>query len=152
MKIPGRVGYQCSNFYRQLVRDGEIKDENYEVNSDGKLVFRLRNSAGKNMEKRKRAGTSTSKSRKRARQESSSDEEAEEEEKGEVLPVGESGWSERKDYIDPMTMMPVQTPAISPYGHVMGYDSWVKVLNRNPKNTCPFTKKVGLERRIEGRN
>ena len=43
-----------------------------------------------------------------------------------------------------MTMMPVQTPAISPYGHVMGYDSWVKVLNRDPKNTCPFTKKVGF--------
>ena len=43
-----------------------------------------------------------------------------------------------------MTMMPVQTPAISPYGHVMGYDSWVKVLNRSPKNTCPFTKKVGF--------
>ncbi|CBK22520.2 uncharacterized protein [Blastocystis hominis] len=40
-----------------------------------------------------------------------------------------------------MTMMPVVKPAISPYGHVMGYDSWVKVLNRNPKNTCPFTKK-----------
>ena len=42
-----------------------------------------------------------------------------------------------------MTMMPVEKPAISPYGHVMGYDSWVKLLNRNPKNTCPFTKKVG---------
>ena len=49
-------------------------------------------------------------------------------------------------------MNPVVKPAISPYGHVMGlllfgwirsrYDSWVRVLNRNPKNTCPFTKKV----------
>lgn len=44
-----------------------------------------------------------------------------------------------------MTMMPVVKPAISPYGHVMGYDSWVKVLSKNPKNTCPFTKKVGVE-------
>lgn len=92
MKIPGRVGYQCSNFYRQLVRDGEIKDENYEVNSDGKLVFRLRNSTGKNVEKKKRGAASTSKARKRARRESSGDEdEMEEEEKGEVLPVGRSG-------------------------------------------------------------
>ncbi len=51
-----------------------------------------------------------------------------------------------------MTMMPVVKPAISPYGHVMGfewkcgmmssYDSWVKILNKEPKNTCPFTKKV----------
>ena len=51
-----------------------------------------------------------------------------------------------------MTMMPVVKPAISPYGHVMGYDSWVKVLNRSPKNTCPFTKKVGLGKAVEGRN
>ena len=43
-----------------------------------------------------------------------------------------------------MTMMPVVKPAISPYGHVMGYDSWVKVLSKNPKNTCPFTKKVSV--------
>ena len=57
-----------------------------------------------------------------------------------------------KDLIDPMTMMPVVKPAISPYGHVMGYDSWVKVLNRNPKNTCPFTKKVGVREGVEGRN
>ena len=48
-----------------------------------------------------------------------------------------------------MTMMPVQKPAISAYGHVMGYDSWVKVLNRDPKNTCPFTKKVGKSRMVE---
>ena len=35
-------------------------------------------------------------------------------------------------------------PTISPYGHVLGYDTWMKVLNRDPKNTCPFTKQVGL--------
>jgi hypothetical protein len=34
--IPGRVGYQCSNFYRLLVKRGEIIDTNYEVN-DGKI-------------------------------------------------------------------------------------------------------------------
>ena len=53
-----------------------------------------------------------------------------------------------------MTMMPVVKPAISPYGDVMGcgwkggirrsYDSWVKILNKEPKNTCPFTKKVSV--------
>lgn len=97
MKIPGRVGYQCSNFYRQLVRDGEIKDENYEINSDGKLVFRLRSAAGKGTtEKKKRASTSTSKRSKHARVESATavveeEKTEEEEEKGEVLPVGEKG-------------------------------------------------------------
>ena len=41
-------------------------------------------------------------------------------------------------------MAEVVKPAISPYGHVLGYDSWVKLLNREPKNTCPFTKQVSV--------
>ena len=44
-----------------------------------------------------------------------------------------------------MTMAEVVRPAISPYGHVLGYDSWMKLLNREPKNTCPFTKQVGVK-------
>jgi hypothetical protein len=35
--IRGRVGYQCSNFYRSLVSEGKIKDDNYEMHPDGKL-------------------------------------------------------------------------------------------------------------------
>jgi hypothetical protein len=35
--IRGRLGYQCSNFYRQLVKDGRIKTERYEFLPDGKL-------------------------------------------------------------------------------------------------------------------
>ena len=27
--IPGRVGYQCSNYYRTLIKSGEVVDENY---------------------------------------------------------------------------------------------------------------------------
>lgn len=45
-------------------------------------------------------------------------------------------------FIDVMTMTEVVKPTISPYGHVLGYDSWMKLLNREPKNTCPFTKQV----------
>ena len=48
-----------------------------------------------------------------------------------------------------MTMEEVVKPAISPYGHVLGYDTWMKVLNREPKNTCPFTKKVKLDRTLD---
>ncbi len=47
MNIPGRVGYQCSNFYRQLIKDGEIKDSNYHVDKDGKLVFRFHDRNGR---------------------------------------------------------------------------------------------------------
>jgi hypothetical protein len=45
------------------------------------------------------------------------------------------------DFIDPITMAPVVCPALSPFGHVLGYDTWCKVLREEPKNTCPFTKK-----------
>jgi hypothetical protein len=39
MKIPGRVGYQCSNYYRQLIEQGKIKDENYVIDEKGKARF-----------------------------------------------------------------------------------------------------------------
>ena len=121
MNIPGRVGYQCSNFYRQLIKEGEIKDSNYTFDKSGKLVFKFKDKRGNSTLVRRGGG--------RRRQHSSDEyedyqdeyeremanggmEEEEEEEGGKdtILP----------DYIDPMTMMPVEKPAISPYGHVMG--------------------------------
>ena len=36
------MGYQCSNFYRQLIREGEIHDDNYMFDENGKLVFKFR--------------------------------------------------------------------------------------------------------------
>jgi len=38
--ITGRVGYQCSNFYRSLVKNGEIEDPNYII-ENGKLKFKF---------------------------------------------------------------------------------------------------------------
>ncbi|KAJ2639803.1 hypothetical protein GGF44_002642, partial [Coemansia sp. RSA 1694] len=49
------------------------------------------------------------------------------------------------DLIDPITLEPVSKPAISPFGHVMGYNSWVRCLMFPPegsqRNICPLTKK-----------
>ena len=59
MKIPGRVGYQCSNFYRQLIKEGKIHDDNYSFDSKGKLVFRFRDGEGENRSR----GSDTSRSR-----------------------------------------------------------------------------------------
>ena len=44
-------------------------------------------------------------------------------------------------WVDMMTGYPVQKPAMSPYGHVLGYATWCKIL-RTPatRNLCPFTK------------
>ncbi|KAG1047189.1 hypothetical protein G6F42_029112 [Rhizopus arrhizus] len=46
-------------------------------------------------------------------------------------------------FIDPITLYEVIKPAISTYGHVMGYDSWVRCLTNweGKKNICPLTKK-----------
>ncbi|ETO19539.1 hypothetical protein RFI_17691, partial [Reticulomyxa filosa] len=45
------------------------------------------------------------------------------------------------DFIDIMTGEIARQPTLSPYGHVLGYETWCKIL-RNPaaKDTCPFTK------------
>jgi hypothetical protein len=42
--IRGRVGYQCSNFYRQLIKDQKVEDDRYEILPDGKLRFRATSS------------------------------------------------------------------------------------------------------------
>ncbi|KAI9033857.1 hypothetical protein CLU79DRAFT_725861 [Phycomyces nitens] len=46
-------------------------------------------------------------------------------------------------FIDPITLEEVVKPALSKYGHVMGYDSWVRCLTswEGKRNTCPLTKK-----------
>ena len=41
-RIPGRVGYQCSNYYRTLVKNGVIKDSNYLVDEKGELRFNFK--------------------------------------------------------------------------------------------------------------
>ena len=64
MQIPGRVGYQCSNYYRQLIKEGKIHDDNYSFDSKGKLVFRFRDGEGKSTLVHKK-GKGESKPRKR---------------------------------------------------------------------------------------
>merc|ERR1712228_501031 len=40
--IPGRVGYICSNYWKKLIKDGAVKDENYVIASkNGKEVRRF---------------------------------------------------------------------------------------------------------------
>jgi len=40
--------------------------------------------------------------------------------------------------LDPITYTEMRRPALSPYGHVCDYDTWVRCLQADP--TCPFTK------------
>jgi hypothetical protein len=40
--IRGRVGYQCSNFYRQLIKEHKLVDDRYELLPNGDLRYRAR--------------------------------------------------------------------------------------------------------------
>ena len=44
------------------------------------------------------------------------------------------------DYVDPITLEKVEEPFLSPFGHVMDRKTWGRVLMREPRNICPFTK------------
>eukprot|EP00124_Ichthyophonus_hoferi_P005474 Ihof_evm1s803 gene=Ihof_evmTU1s803 len=43
MKIPGRVGYQCSNYYRSQIEKGKMKDPNYFLDEKGKARYLFKN-------------------------------------------------------------------------------------------------------------
>ncbi|KAI9477805.1 MAG: hypothetical protein EXX96DRAFT_568280 [Benjaminiella poitrasii] len=222
MKIPGRVGYQCSNFYRLLVETNEIQDPNYVLDEKGKAhylfdkktadgstekTFRTHSKHGtgrgsgipssssaststSTTTRRSRATTSTAdkkskKKKRKTRSWDSDDDDSEddfedynddsgtftlstrssrrtrarlettvinddtnnnnEEEEDEI----EESEDERDPenplpgFVDPITLDEVVKPAISIYGHVMGYDSWVRCLTNweGKKNICPLTKK-----------
>jgi hypothetical protein len=167
IKMPGRVGYQCSNYYRKLVAEAKIVDPNYVVDEKGKLTFvrngqtkRYRPSSGSGGEEgvggsgtsihiadaepstrvAKRASSGSKKKKRSSRKRNSDDEtirsSSEEEESDDGQP---------REYLlgtmqDAMTMKPMKTPAISPFGHVLDYSTWLRLLKAVPQNTCPFTK------------
>lgn len=52
-------------------------------------------------------------------------------------------------FIDSITQTEVVRPAISPYGHVLSYDTWIKcLLNGDRKNTCPLTNQPLHKRQL----
>lgn len=52
-------------------------------------------------------------------------------------------------FIDAITQTQVVRPAISPYGHVLSYDTWIKcLLNGDRKNTCPLTNQPLHKRQL----
>ncbi|ORE01875.1 hypothetical protein BCV72DRAFT_235639 [Rhizopus microsporus var. microsporus] len=215
MTIPGRVGYQCSNFYRLLVETNEIQDPNYVLDEKGKAhylfdkktadgnvekTFRTHNKHGTGRGASSSSPTSSSgttrkraraapvvadkkkKKKRRTRNWGSDDDDDDEDdfedynddsgtftmsmrttrrtrnqEPIQDIPNENEGMEEEEDeeeeenqydnplpgFLDPITLEEVVRPAISKYGHVMGYDSWVRCLTNweGKKNICPLTKK-----------
>ncbi|KAL7315224.1 hypothetical protein PS15m_006701 [Mucor circinelloides] len=209
MKIPGRVGYQCSNYYRLLIETNQIQDPNYVLDEHGKAHYlfdkkqvdgstektiRTYNKHGSRdraalvssssssslsttdvsgpetpdtsfTEKRKDTQKSRGKNKRKRRAFTwnLSDQEDFEDYSDtsgtfkvrststrrtrERTPVQTAMTAKDENplpgFIDPITLDEVIKPAISTYGHVMGYDSWVRCLTNweGKKNICPLTKK-----------
>lgn len=245
MAIPGRVGYQCSNYYRRLLMSKVLKDENYicdgkklhylfgrkdgqggqirthrrkgsllkkdedmdndsELNSvtqSGMSVSNTTIDEGKETTGRKKkrsttnstpnsttsstqnAATATLKRKRRSRKvkrsqdfnSSGDDFDFYSDDNDDSGNYSISSWNTTKrtrsrrnntdnsmtdstlqtnenplpGFTDPITLEEVIKPAISPYGHVMGYDSWVRCLNRpDCRNICPITKKPLSKREL----
>lgn len=52
-------------------------------------------------------------------------------------------------FIDSITRQEVVRPTISPYGHVLSYDTWLKCLcSGDRRNTCPFTNQPLHKRQL----
>ena len=197
ISIPGRVGYQCSNYYRSLVKNGVVQDENYMLDDKGELRFNFKNKGfdrttigskpakikappkpkkpkmrpppkikkpklkkpkkePKSKKKKdqgdddtkgdktfrcsvktgeiRRSSRNAGKEKRRYTDGGEGEDDDNEDDEGPpVLPPG---------FLDPITRMQIEEPAaISPYGHVAGYETWCRIL-RNPEapDTCPFTK------------
>ena len=202
-KIPTRVGYQCSNYYRDLLKKKWITDPNYLTVVDAKtgkekLCFKR----GVNNYKKKydeqhlercfsftvhndpsgvfsdlpanhklcpvkykwnsdiQKGRETindsevspvlqsqsKKTRKRKRDEDINDDQEEEcflsdKKKRRVERSDKENENPLPGFIDFITGKEIVNPAISKYGHVLGYDTWCKILRKEgSKDTCPFTK------------
>jgi hypothetical protein len=201
MAIPGRVGYQCSNFYRLLLEQGRIADDRYVFDDQGKAHMRrgdgtVRGAAGRSgaalnanptsaananantantaaaplvaaglaLKKRaasasasasapppkkmqKRANAKKSKARK-AVQEKEAEKEAAEKEKEAALDRALAAQNPLPGVTDAITQIEVRRPAMSPDGHVLGYQTWLRVLAQEPTNTCPFTKQRLTRRQL----
>ncbi|PVU95956.1 hypothetical protein BB561_001485 [Smittium simulii] len=239
MSIPGRVGYQCSNYYRYLIENNKIKDPNYVLDSKGKahyLFATKRKNADGSVIKEFRSHNKRPKGNSKKRQYSEATEDSEvlfeTDEESEIeaianmnkrtkrssrsygyfdgtdsddeirandveltsdeeldfsadnissnrstntylksvrskqsLYASDSGRSESEttsdyinpnnplpDFLDPITLEKVTKPAISRYGHVMNYDSWIRCLmfpnEGSQKNICPLTKKPLTKREL----
>ena len=145
-----------------MVEIGRIKDPNYRLDSKGKAHY----VGGKSK------AMPTRIARQHESEESESDEESDKEDEVESFMTSKiltstattltppapmvSDFSRGSFYenplpgfIDAITKTEVVRPAISPYGHVLSYDTWLKcLLNGDRKNTCPLTNQPLHKRQL----
>ena len=139
-----------------MIQDGIVEDPNYVLEPNGKLTFLRGSKRVKSVEEdgtvTKRIQPTISDSRKRRirrrKERSESEDEApeteEEEDEEDEEEDSVSQPAKKSEFllnmIDAMTRKPMPNPAISPFGHVLDYSTWLRLLKETPQNTCPFTK------------
>lgn len=155
LTIPGRVGYQCSNFYRKLVEAGEIYDSNYVRGEGGKIHHKSRIHDGKIV-------TSSQGRVKRQRYCSMKFVDATKIKSVTLvyftdednIPMNEhmsryDGWASLNpipNMIDDITGEKIRVPAISPDGYVLDYNTWISTLKDHKEN--PFTRAPVTKRQL----
>jgi hypothetical protein len=130
--IPGRVGYECRNYYDRLVKAGEFEDDRY--GEDMKV-----------MKKSEREGGSVASTpKKRAPNTRRRVPEPESEEEDEVGLDPEANPFAKM--VDPFTFEPMAQPMASPGGVVLNKDTWTSMLQEGNIAICPYTR-VPVKRR-----
>jgi hypothetical protein len=156
--IPGRVGYQCNNFYRALLQSGEMHDSQYVIGEDGKMhhasrVHPPRESQRKKVEHQQSKPFTIDmieslrfvKGSETRTQAVSSDLAFEEEHQISRYEM----WAMQNplpEAIDFITQEPIRVPAISPDGYVLDYKTWLESLSEKPVN--PFTQRHLTKRQL----
>lgn len=125
--IPGRVGYQCANYYRKLVSTGQVHDEYYSKDEEGKLHFKDRKSYHKSSFNKENGSDNS---------DSESEDSAPE--------TKVFGFYEKMAQKNPIKNMPdfitgetIEVPAISPDGTILDYKTWLNLLTTTKQD--PFT-------------
>lgn len=142
MTIPGRVGYQCANYYRKLVASGEIKDADYHFDKEGNLRYKDRQPYHKKAsglrESDEEVEVVTKHTKPRAPRQPKQPAESFYEKMAKQNPL--------KNKTDCITGEPIQVPAISPDGTVLDYNTWLHILTTTKQD--PLTMKHINKRQI----
>jgi hypothetical protein len=149
--IPGRVGYQCSTFYRSLIESGELTDSRYIRCDDGRLhhASRIHGSAHAPPVKKRvvrRLEISQIESIRLVCRAAGFVREETDEVDGKSRYEVWAMQNPLPDTLDLITGEVMRVPAISPDGYVLDYKTWVDSLAEKPVN--PFTQTKLTKRQL----
>lgn len=128
--IPGRVGYQCANFYRKLIAEGELDDNNYCIDEAGNLHYKDRRPHH----------------RKDKEEEVIFDEESNDQDQSSTFTSNSNIYEKNasnipeqlKNKTDLISGEEIKVPTLSPFGTVLDYNTWMNLITKGNR-LDPFT-------------